>query len=447
MLLILLMLFGERVLPAATVVVEPVVTLPERSSPAGENPGMGTGPTKDPYSGAALFQASGWIEADPFSYRATALASGVVETVHVLEGQSVGAGEPIATLIRDDAALRLEMAEANLAAAEAAREAASSDQRLAQARIESMRSQIEVAEARREELDDLAIRARQLGPEVISEQEIIQAGLRLRTQEQSVAALKSQLQEREIEAERIDRQLQVRSSQVNEAAVRLEEARLEFERMTVRAPVDGIIQRLMVAPGQKKVLMADNPESATVAVLFQPGKLQARIDVPIAEAGKLYPGQAVLLESEFLPGVELRGYIQRIVGEADLQRNTLQVKVPIENPPAGLRPEILCRARFLDTSAGGTLASSGQAGSGVSRARPGGGLRVLVPRSALFEKARGEASVWVVDPSGRRVELRRIGLSGEERDAYALVDEGLRPGDRVVVRSSGDLHAGARIKF
>ena len=39
--------------------------------------------------GPLLFQASGWIEPDPFPVRVTSLYSGVVKEVHVLEGQKI----------------------------------------------------------------------------------------------------------------------------------------------------------------------------------------------------------------------------------------------------------------------------------------------------------------------------------------------------------------------
>lgn len=440
-------LFGEQLMPAAEVEIEPVVTLPgEERGPQAGGSVLTTG-VNDPFEGSVLFQASGWFEADPFPFRATALASGVVETVHVLEGQPVMAGEPIATLIREDAELRLRLAEAKREAASASLQAAASELELAHARVESMRQEIKVAKARRQELADLAVRAKELGPEVLAEQDIIQSALRLETQDQTIAALQAQLREREIEAERLAGQLRVRQGMLSEAEVRLREAGLEFERTVIRAPVDGIIQRLTVAPGQKKVLMADNPDSATVALLFQPGFIQARIDVPIAEASRLWPGQAVLLESEFLPGKELRGHVQRILGEADLQRNTLQVKVRIENPPRGLRPEILCRARFLDTSVGGT-GEGGTAGTDIpAPSGPGARLRVMVPQSALIEAGNNTSAVWAVDESGRRIERRTVSLSGEERDGYVAVRGGLRPGDRVVVRPSGNLRDGDRIKF
>ncbi|MEX0330599.1 MAG: efflux RND transporter periplasmic adaptor subunit [Puniceicoccaceae bacterium] len=445
--LLFLLLFGDRFFPAVGVEVETVVTLPEAGAvPTASAPSAGP-QTDDAYASASLFQASGWFESDPFPYRATALASGVVESVQVLEGQPVEAGEPIATLIRDDAELKMQTAAANLEAMQASLEAATSEQELARARVESMRQQIEVAKSRRQELADLAERADELGAEIMAEQEIIQAKLRLKTQEQALIALQAQLREREIETERLDRQLQLRQSMVEEAQVRLATAKLEYDRMVIRAPVTGIVQRLMVAPGQKKVLMADNPESATVALLYQPEHLQARIDVPIAEAYRLVPGQAVLVESEFLPGQELRGYIQRIVGEADLQRNTLQVKVKIENPPATLRPEILCRARFLDSKVVGSDGTPVKASAETMVSGSSTGLRLLVPVAALFDRNGQRASTWVVAPDGNRASLREVALLGEERDGYAFIQSGLLPGDRVIVRSSGNLKEGKRIKY
>ncbi|MEX0325818.1 MAG: efflux RND transporter periplasmic adaptor subunit [Puniceicoccaceae bacterium] len=442
-----LLLFGNRFLPAASVEVETVVTLPQAGEVQAATVPLSGQQVGNAYAGASLFQASGWFEADPFPYRATALASGVVESVHVLEGQPVEAGEPIATLIREDAELKMRTAAANLEAMRASLDAATSEQELARARVESMWQQIEVAKSRRQELADLAERADELGAEIMAEQEIIQAKLRLKTQEQALVALRAQLREREIETERLDRQLQLRQSMLEEAQVRLATAKLEYDRMVIRAPVTGVVQRLMVAPGQKKVLMADNPESATVALLYQPEHLQARIDVPIAEAYRLIPGQAVFIESEFLPGKELRGYIQRIVGEADLQRNTLQVKVKVVDPPATLRPEILCRARFLDSRVVGLGSAPEKVSRETIASSSETGLRLLVPVAAMFDRSGEAASVWVVGPDGKRAALRQLKLLGEERDGYAFVNSGLRPGDRVIVQSSGNLKAGKRIKY
>lgn len=445
--LLLVTMFGDRLIPATRVNVETVVTSSEVVADTSGSRTVAYSAGGDPFTGSVLFQASGWFEADPFPYRATALASGIVETVEVLEGQTVEAGQPIATLIREDAELKLGIARANLEAAEAALVSAQSDHVLSLARVESMQKEIAVAESRRQELADLAIRAEDLGPELVSQEDIVQAGLRLNTHDERLDALSAQLKEREIDSERLAAQVKVREGLLAEAGTRLQEAELEFDRMVIRAPVSGIVQRLMVAPGQKKVLMADNPESATVALLFQPEHLQARIDVPIAEAARLVVGKAVLLESEFLPGQELRGHIQRITGEADLQRNTLQVKVRIEDPPAGLRPEILCRAKFLSTSVGAIEGAAPAAGSQADVAASTSNLGVKVPQRAVFNQSGKVAAAWAVDSTGRRIELRRIRLGEGSEDGYLDVLDGLRPGDRVVLDPAPDLKNNMRIEY
>ena len=104
--ILFLALFRDRLLPAPEVRTAVVLTTTgdAKDAPASSTPaGM-------------LFQASGWIEADPLATKATALIDGVIKEVHVLEGQLVKKGELLATLIDDDAKLALASAERTHAA-------------------------------------------------------------------------------------------------------------------------------------------------------------------------------------------------------------------------------------------------------------------------------------------------------------------------------------------
>ena len=81
--------------------------------------------------GRALFTAAGWVEPRPTEVRVPALSEGVVEKLLVVEDQEVKAGQPLAMLIRRDAELALadskarhELAESELASANAALAAA-----------------------------------------------------------------------------------------------------------------------------------------------------------------------------------------------------------------------------------------------------------------------------------------------------------------------------------
>ena len=106
-----LALFRDRLLPATDVQTAVVLAT------AGETEdGSATAP-----AGEMLFQASGWIEPDPLPVKATALIDGVVDQVHVLEGQSVEKGEILATLIDTDAELALASAERTHAASSSSR--------------------------------------------------------------------------------------------------------------------------------------------------------------------------------------------------------------------------------------------------------------------------------------------------------------------------------------
>src|SRR5688572_7788966 len=98
--LLFLALFRDRLLPAVTVETAIVLaTVGGEESPSA------------PASGGMLFQASGWIEPDPLPVKATALIDGVIDAVHVLEGQAVKQGDPLATLVDADARLALAAAE------------------------------------------------------------------------------------------------------------------------------------------------------------------------------------------------------------------------------------------------------------------------------------------------------------------------------------------------
>src|SRR5690606_23362563 len=121
----------------------------------------------------------------------------------------------------------------------------------------------------------------------------------------------------------------------------VEKARLALSRTIVGSPVDGRVLRLLSIPGQKKMLSDNDSESSTVAILYDPAKLQVRVDVPLADAAGLQVGQTARIRCGLLPDKVFDGTVTRITGEADLQRNTLQAKVSIASPVDQLRPEML----------------------------------------------------------------------------------------------------------
>lgn len=396
----------------------------------------------DPWAAPMLFQASGWVEPDPLPIKATALVNGVVDSVAVLEGETVKKGDLLATLIREDFELDLATAESMAGAAKSRLSAKDAGIRAMSAKEQTLLKQVKAGNLRCLELIDRRDRLKRAGGGAVAEGEIVQANLALQTHEAEVEALAASREELIREREQLVAEKEELAARVREAETEVARRRLALKRTEIRSPVDGIVLRLHAVPGQKRMLDMDDPDSSTIAILFQPGFLQARIDVPLEEASQIGVGQAVRLRSGFLPGEVIRGVVTRIVGEADLQRNTLQAKVKLENPDPRLRPDMLCRAEFLSEAelgvGGGNVSSNGNT--------PGDRVRLFVPESALVDRSETEAVVWTPDAERKRLQLRSIQLGDPARDGYVPVLEGLRPGDQVVIDPPPELEEGDRYR-
>ena len=400
-----------------------------------------------------LFQASGWVEPDPYPTKATALVDGVVSTVTVLEGELVERGQVLATLIDDDARLDLATAESQLLSLQAKAAGHYRMVAILEARIASLQKQVVVAKARRDEAADLAQRFENIARGGVSERERAKARLELATLQAEVEALAVTEQELKAEIEQVHEVHVDHEAQIDAAETEVARKQLMLDRTKITSPIDGRVLRLLAAPGQKKMLNMDAVDSATVAILYDPQHLQARIDVPLAEAAQLAVGQLVRLRSELLPGKVFRGRVTRIVGEADLQRNTLQAKVAIENPDQRLRPDMLCRAEFLEAFASDRDSAAAPAAERGSRSAPvmssaSGRVQLFVPLAALTagDDDQNQASVWKVDASGDHVAPQPITLGREVRDDHRLVVDGLKPGDRVVLNPPAGLKPGERFR-
>lgn len=430
------LLFGERFERARPAELYKVVTM-RASASADSNRAAAESDRGLNFEGSPLFQASGWIESDPLPMRVTTLYSGVVDEVLVLEGETVSKGQVIARMIDADARLDLETAQAALGQAEASVKERKAQRAAAEAALRTIDREIASAQSRLSELDDEATRLEKAGKAVFRESEITQAKLRVATQARRVEALESRLDELQSALAAARAAFEVAEASLAHARVEVARRELAFDRTQVRSPVAGRIQELYAAPGMKRMLNMDGLETATIAKVYQPESLQARIDVPLEEAARLAIGQPVRLRSSLLPNRTFRGQVTRIDGQADLQRNTLQAKVRLLEPDEQLRPEMLCRAEFLPVASkeGGQAASAGSSGR----------VNLYVPESALIDGG-AEPRVWALDAGGKTVEQRSLQLGESRRDGYRLVREGLRPGDVVVLNPPGDLEAGDRVK-
>ena len=412
-----LALFRDRLLPASEVDVALVLATTSDTNAA---------KTAGPSAGGLLFQASGWIEPDPLPTKATALIDGVIAAVHVLEGQRVSKGDPLATLVDADARLALSAAVEKHRTLSAARDAHVAAIASSRKRHASALATEKAALTLQEEAADQHSRLSGMRKGSVPESDVVSARLRLDRERLQSTAAEADSGVAEAEIARMELETKVREAEVSAAAVEVDQAKLALERTRIVSPLDGRVLRLLAAPGQKKRLGMDDPDSSTIAILYQPEKLQVRVDVPLADAAGLSVGQQAKIRCSLLPDRVFTGEVTRITGEADVQRNTLQAKVRIIDPIDQLRPEMLCRVEFL--------------GSATVAGAAAGSLALWIPQTALAEN-----SAWVCDPESQRVVKRGVQATSETRDGFIRISEGLRPGEHVIL-SPQNLSDGQRVK-
>lgn len=385
-------------------------------------------------TGAMEFQATGWIEPDPLPVRATALTDGVIEQVLVLEGEDVKQGQLLATLIRVDRELEARNARLDLERLHDELQAHCTDTVIEMHEIEKAKAMLRAAKADEDLSKDNLERLERINPRAINAADLIAARLHLQNRTALIEVAESQIQLISQRITRIAYQAAAMDKEISQAELALATAELALERTEIRAPISGRVLRLEAAPGQKKMLAMEDLDSATVAILYDPSRLQVRVDVPLADAARLGVGQPTTVHTNLLPDLEFAGVVTRVNGEADVQRNTLQAKVRILDPDPRLRPEMLSRVAFF--AIGGNASAS--AGNPTAATSP---LDVYIPESALVD-----GSVWVCDPETMRARRRPVTTGKLSRDGFLQLTSGLRPGEWLIHPVPENLADGDRVK-
>lgn len=427
-LIILTLLFGQRLLPATEVRTAPIITI--RQSADSEIKPTDTPTSTAITKGKMIFQASGWIEPDPYVTYVPVLINGVIDQLHVLEGQTVKKGDLLATLVDDEAKLDLQEAEVKIKSLEARIAAHCVGADISYAEIGAIKKKIDALKALSDDAIDNLTRLEKLPAEAIPEQQVVQARLATIRHAALVAEAEAAIPKLEAQVQQIALEKVAMTSNLAELDITRDQATLALQRTQIISPMHARVLNLHAAPGKKRMLNMDDPDSAVIVSLYDPEKLQARIDVPLTEAAGILEGQSVELTSDILPDTIFHGKVTRISGQADIQRNTLQVKVEIKNPDHRLRPEMLVRGKFFSHSA------SKRATSSTSSDR----LALFVPEEAIFNNN----SAWIVS-TDQTAELRTIQLGDELRDGHRLVLDGLRSGEQVILPPHTDLTEGSRL--
>ena len=433
--------------------------------------------------GTPLFKASGWIEPRPTPIRVAALAPGVVEELLVVEDQPVKKGEPVAEMVKDDARLTHQRALADLQLREAELNEVKAGLKAAETRLdqpvhlEAALGEAEAALAKiKTELKNLPFALKRAKAEEVAAQSSydakvaskgVVAGVKIdlaKRDVDSAAALVQELSDREASLlseekalagrrdalqtqlelladetkakEGADAKVKAAQARVEQARVMVAEAKLRLDRMTVVAPVDGRVFRLYAHPGTQVgggVVHLPGSDGATVVTMYQPEKLQARVDVRFADIPNVSLGQQVEIDNAALPE-PLTGRVLFISSEADIQKNTLEVKVEVPPEVEVFKPEMLVDVTFLAPK------------TDQDKQPPTEQMKIYTLQQ-LIHQGEGGSYVWVADQSDSVAHKVPVKTGQVGSNGLVEITSGLTITSRIISSGTDGLQDGDAIKI
>ena len=369
--------------------------------------------------------AGGYLEViPPGAVVASTLVAGKLATLEVVEGDRVRRGQVIARL---DAGLYQQEVAVLSSRVELAR--AELERQLAGFRVEEIagaRADVAKAQASMIRAEADHGRAQQLFEAgVIPRSRLDETRSILDQARAEVQARQSQLDLLQAGTRRED--VAIYEAALGSSLAELAQAQFNVASCSIVAPADGVIYEQLAQPGDWLAPNSGERTAGGVVSIFDPRQIQAWCDVNQRDSLNIELGQLVQLATDAQPGRVIKGFVAAIMPRANLQKNTVQVKISIPQPPQDLRPELAVKVAFLPREAP------------QAETKPAG---VELPAGVVSERD-GQAGIFLLeDGKARWRGIKHEVLAG----GNVRVASGLRPGEQVILNPAG-LVDGQSVKF
>ena len=341
-----------------------------------------------PNAPSAVLNASGYIVA---RRRATVSSkvTGKVLDVLIEEGRRVSAGQVLAHLDDTQARATLNLAEAQLGAAQ--KGMAEDQAKLAQA---------EMTLRRREAL---------LKEQVVGKAEVDDAQSIVDSTKARIAYSQQQLG-------------------VAQRQVELQKTMLDD--MVVRAPFAGVVITKDAQPGEmiSPVSAGGGFTRTGIGTIVDMSSLEIEVDVNETYINRVVPGQKVEAVLDAYPDWQIPAHVITTIPSADRQKATVKVRIGFETLDPKILPDMGVKVAFL---------REGPAAGQAPTAPP-----VVVPKNAI-RSADGKSVVYVLNED--RVERRAVNVGLTTGDQTEVLS-GVRAGERVVIEGPLTLKDGDKVK-
>jgi RND family efflux transporter MFP subunit len=192
---------------------------------------------------------------------------------------------------------------------------------------------------------------------------------------------------------------------MEQAKSSLEISKNNLDKCNMRAPVDGIVGRRNISPGQSAL-----GASLAPIEIVQIETVLVKISVAENEISKITKGQKATFSVSALEGKQFKGFVVNVSPVADVISRTYTVKISVKNLKYELKPGMVCDVILnLNYET----------------------ISLVVPYKAVSKDTDGKTFVYVVSADGTRVIKQNVTV-GNYRESGIEVLRGLTPGQVVV---------------
>ena len=136
-------------------------------------------------------------------------------------------------------------------------------------------------------------------------------------------------------------------AQVRQRQAQLSQARIDLERTAIKAPVDGVVVKRSIEPGQTVAASLQAPELFVIARNLTDMQVETSIDE--ADVGRVHTGQKASFTVDAFPGRSFSGEVRQVRKAATVVSNvvTYTVVVSAANPDLILLPGMTANVRII----------------------------------------------------------------------------------------------------
>jgi len=226
---------------------------------------------------------------------------------------------------------------------------------------------------------------------------------------------------------------------IKQREAQLGQARVDLGRTQIRAPVDGIVIKRSVEPGQTVAASLQAPEMFVIAQNLTDMRVETAIDE--ADVGRLQLGQEASFTVDAFPGKRFKGTVNQVRKAAQVVSNvvTYTVVVSAANPDLILLPGMTANVRIVTAQKDKVLkvanaalrfrppSSSGDDKKSAPAGRQPGGKEGKGASASV-----GTGKLWVLDADGKPAAIEvKTGIS--DGSQTELLEGELAEGREVIV--------------